>query len=81
MSNITYPAALTARAPLGLQQAAERLWELRYLLKYHALDPHAAMTSLALLAKHPHPAIRALVSATECDVCDRAIERSGVLAR
>lgn len=65
----------------SLCAVAERLWEIRYLLRHRALDGHAALTAIATFARHPNRRIRALVVATECDVCDRALHTMGVLAR
>jgi hypothetical protein len=65
---------------LPLQAAAQRLWQIRHLLREQSIDSQAALTSLGLLSRHPDPRIQSLAVATECDIADRA-QHVGEFAR
>lgn len=61
MSALVYPLA---PAVLPTQQAVQRLWFIRRLLREGALDLRAADTALQPLQKHPNRAVAALAGQT-----------------
>jgi hypothetical protein len=44
-------------SPLTTEQAAQRLWTVRRLLRAGAMDAQAAATTFELLRQHPNPRI------------------------
>jgi len=73
---MTAPAAVYPLAPavLPLQAATQRLWMIRRLLRERAIDSHAALTSLGVLAAHPNPRVAALAIETSSDLADLFVE-------
>ena len=59
-------------------QAAARLWTIRHLLRERAIDPLAAHGALEHLARHDAASVRALATATLCDIADDFVSRSAL---
>lgn len=70
MNAVIYPVAPPV---LPLQQATQRLWCIRHLLRERAIDPLAADTALRPLRDHPHPRVAGLAGQTTAQLVTRVM--------
>lgn len=70
-------SAATPRTVAGYStaQAGLRLWTIRHLLRERAIDPLAAAGAAECLERHANPRIKALATATRCDIADLCLRR------